>query len=124
MLGKIVITVERSTGEFGNIKINYYAMPAMSRLQYIKKMINIKTFYLIAGVLMAVSTIASTYSLVVSWSFLNLGAKVSSIAGNILFQLLLSVFFLGMYRITPQIVVENPALDDFVKELQEEVKNK
>lgn len=85
-------------------------------------MISMKQFYLYASILMVVSVIFNIWNLVSAWALMNLPAKFSFIFGNIFFQLLLIGMFIGMYRVTPDMILkDNPELDDVLKKLEKEV---
>jgi hypothetical protein len=85
-------------------------------------MINIRQFYLIGGILMFISVLGQIYNQYLVWNIVTIGAKVSSIAGGILFSLLLTVFFLGLWYKTPKMpdaVVNNAELDKLLKDISE-----
>lgn len=84
-------------------------------------MINIKQFYIIAGILMLVSSIGQVYNLYLIWAGITIGAKVSTIFGGILFSLLLAVFFLGLWYktpTTPDALINNAELDKLLQDIQ------
>lgn len=84
-------------------------------------MLSLKNFYLVGGILMLVATLGAIYNLYLIWEDVTLGFKISNFAGSILFQALIAIFFLGLYKITPSAsnqVVDNKNLDELVKNLQ------
>lgn len=82
-------------------------------------MISMKTFYGLAGILMVISVGGSIWNLFNIWNFITLGAKIATIAGNILFQSLLAWLFISMYKNTPDLEIQDTNLDNLVKEIQE-----
>lgn len=87
-------------------------------------MIDMRKFYLVGGILFIIVVLANSYSLVVTWGNLNIGAKVSSIAGGLLFNLLLCLMFFSLYKMTPNSnmnIAESPDLDSFLQEVQKDV---
>jgi len=67
---------------------------------------------------MGVSTIGSIWNLFIIWNIISIGAKIASVASGVLFQLLMAVVFLGLYKSTPQLEVNDSKLDELVKELE------
>lgn len=93
-------------------------------------MLDMKQFYLIAGVLMLISFGGQIWNLAIIWNLATIGAKISTLAGGVLFNLLLSALFLGLwYKMpkTPDMVVDNNELDKLMEELTnqnvEDIKN-
>ncbi len=87
-------------------------------------MIDIRKFYLIAGSLMSISVLGQIWNLYTLWDNLTMGAKVSGIAGGVLFNLLLVVLFFGMYKMMPstnQSIIDNPEMDKYLQELSKQV---
>lgn len=85
-------------------------------------MISMKQFYLIGGIAMVISVAGSIWNLILIWDILTIGAKISSIASGVFFQGLLALVFLGMWKMTPDKMVEDNQLDDLVKQIEEEQK--
>jgi len=84
---------------------------------------NIKTFYLIGMILMLISSLGSIWNLIIIWEKINIGSKISSLAGSVLFQLLIFGFFLFMYKQSSNIpdmnmTIQNQNLDKLLKEIQ------
>jgi hypothetical protein len=89
-------------------------------------MIQLRDFYLIGGILMLVTLVANLYSLYFVWGNLNIGGKVASIAGTLLFNLLFCVMFFFLYKTTPKMnlnstIVDSPELDKFLEEVSKNV---
>lgn len=90
-------------------------------------MINMRKFYLIAGILMGISVLGQIWNLYLTWGLITTGAKVSGIAGGVLFNLLLTILFFGFYKLTPDMnlnssehfdkIIDNKDLDKLLKEL-------
>jgi TctA family transporter len=81
-------------------------------------MISMKQFYGIAGGLMVIVFIANCWNLIVSWSNMNLPGRIAFIFGSILFNILLSILFIGLYKITPSQIIDNSKLDDLLKQYE------
>jgi len=81
-------------------------------------MISMKTFYGIAGVLMVIAFLGNLWNLINVWHFITIGAKIATIAGSLLFNILLAVLFLGMWKITPDLSTNAtaPEIDKLLKE--------
>jgi hypothetical protein len=77
----------------------------------------IKTFYGIGSVIMIIATLGNIYSLYATWNFINWGARMSSLFGGVLFQMLISYFFYYLYTTTPDIT-SGPDLDKLMDEIQ------
>ena len=58
--------------------------------------IDIQRFYLIGGILMGFSFVGALVNTKIQWIALNIGGKMNMLASSF-FQLLLCVFFLGLY---------------------------
>jgi hypothetical protein len=86
-------------------------------------MISPKQFYLWASILIGLSVIFNLWNLFSSWSFMNLPSRLSFIFGNLLFQILLVVMFIGMWKVTPDMTLQsNPELDKMLEKISKEVK--
>ena len=89
-------------------------------------MIDIKQFYLIGGVLMLLSVLGQIWNLSVTWDILTMGARISQIAGGVLFSSLLTTFFLGLWYKTPktpsiaEVQVNSEELDKLIKEMSDD----
>jgi len=81
---------------------------------------NIKTFYLILGIAMLISFGGNLWNLILVWKFITIGAKITSIAGSLFFNIMFSMLFFTMYKSTPDMEVSNTALDDIVKEIKKQ----
>lgn len=82
--------------------------------------IDLRVFYLVGAILMFISFLANLYNLTILWGNLNVGGKISFIAGSLLFQLLLCSMFFWLWKVTPKssmTIQDNPELDKFVEEL-------
>jgi TctA family transporter len=88
-------------------------------------MIQMKSFYGIASGLMALSVCFSVWNLTTGWAFMNLPSKLSYITGSIVFQALLVIVFIGMYKVTPSLkVIDDPELDKILESIsKKEVQN-
>mgnify|MGYP001411074233 CR=1 FL=1 len=85
---------------------------------------NIKTFYLIASILMIVSVLGQGWNLDIIWNSITIGAKISNIAG-MFFNVLLVILFLGLYKMTPNLntqVIDNKEMDKFLEQIKNEAK--
>lgn len=83
-------------------------------------MISIRDFYLIGAILMLISFLANLYNIVSIWQILTLASKISSVAGTLLFNLLLCSMFFWLWKTTPKnpmMIQENPELDKFIEEI-------
>jgi len=80
------------------------------------KMISMKKFYGIGAILFSIVVIANLWNLVRNWGIMNLPAKISFIAGSILFQCLLVALFLGLKKAVPDMTIKDNNLDDLLKE--------
>jgi len=81
----------------------------------------IKTFYLIGAVVMLIAALGSLWNLILIWNLLTIGAKISTIAGGFIFQLLIAGIFLFMYKQTsniPDMMIQNPDLDKLLDNIQ------
>lgn len=81
--------------------------------------LQIKTFYKVGAILMIFSVIGSIWSLKLSWSLLNIGAKLSGITG-VFFNGLWMALFIFLYKNTPdmpQKVIESPEMDELLTKL-------
>jgi len=79
-------------------------------------MIPMKKLYGLMGFLMCVVTIANIWNLISNWAIMNLPSKISFIAGSVLFQGLFAVMFVWLYKITPDMTINNSDLDDLLKQ--------
>ena len=62
---------------------------------------DMRTYFHIAAYLMGIVAVGSTYSAIVMWRLMDLGAKVSRVAG-ILFNILLVVLFIYLMYMQPK----------------------
>jgi hypothetical protein len=84
----------------------------------------IRTFYIIGTVVMLIASLGNLWNLILIWKLITIGAKISTIFGGIIFQLLLAYFFYYMYKQTPEMnIVNNPDLDKLLDDIQKNVKN-
>lgn len=91
-------------------------------------MIQMKTFYLIAAILMFFAVIGNIWNLLIVWNTLTIGGKISSIFGSVLFNLLLFVLFAGFYKITPSSnapakILDSKELESLLNEVQKQNRN-
>ena len=84
-------------------------------------MIDMVKFYLIAGLLMFIAFLGNIWNLVILWNVMTWGARISTLAGGVLFSLLLVILFVGFYLTmrTPQDGLNNPKLDKLIDSLKE-----
>jgi len=79
-------------------------------------------FYKYGIILFLISVLGSIINISIQWAYINIGIKIS-LFGNLLFQILLLILFIGLYIQTKKqeqtTVIENPEIDKFLKELQE-----
>ena len=80
--------------------------------------LNMKMFYGIAGILMAIVLCANCWNLFVSWHNMSLPGRIAFIFGSVLFNLLMSALFIGLWKITPSQIVDNSKLDDLLKQYE------
>ena len=81
-------------------------------------MISIKQFYLIAGILMIVAFTANLWILMDGWATWGIASKIAFVFGTLGFELLLAVFFLGLWKTTPDMTLANKDLDNALKEFE------
>ena len=89
--------------------------------------INIKLIYLISFIVLLIVAVTNLWNLVIVWGNLTFPAKISTIFGGIVFQLLLSGIFFSLYRTIPkdpEVMFNNPELDKWVKNLEEGIVKK
>lgn len=58
---------------------------------------SLKTFYSLGAILLLIGVFANTYSIYLTWNFMNIGQKISQIS-NVAFNCLLVAVFLKLYR--------------------------
>lgn len=90
---------------------------------------------MIAFILMIIAVFGQIWNLTIIWDNITIGTKVSSIAGGVLFNLLLALLFIGLWKMTPkvnggmtlsssEIITDNKDLDMLLKSMSEENKPK
>ena len=80
--------------------------------------LSMRKIYLMAIGLMIIVFCANTWNLIVSWGKMNLPGKISFIFGSCLFNLLFVAMFVFLYKVTPDMTVDNSKLDDVLKEYE------
>lgn len=78
---------------------------------------NIKTFYILGSIAMAIVVLGNIVNLVLIWQGITIGAKVSTIASTA-FSCLLAALFFNLYKNTPDVAINNKELDELVSELR------
>lgn len=78
--------------------------------------LDIKKFYLLGAGLFACVIFFNIWNLVISWKIWNLPMTLSFIFGSIFFQLLLCVFFIYMWKNTPDMITDDKSLDKIMEE--------
>lgn len=81
-------------------------------------MISMKQFYGIAGGLMVIVFLANCWNFAVSWNNMNIPGRIAFFFGSILFNILLSILFIGLYKITPSQVIDDSKLDEVLKKYE------
>lgn len=82
-------------------------------------MISMRKFYKIASWLMVIVVVANTWNLLKTWDITNLPTKISLIAGSILFNVLLVALFIGLYRMTPDMEIQNKEIAGLLEQYKE-----
>jgi len=77
-------------------------------------MISMRTFYKTGAILFGIALIANLWKLIIEWDLMNLATKISFIAMSVLFQALLLVLFVGLWKSTPDLTIENDGLNDLL----------
>lgn len=78
----------------------------------------IRTFYKIGAVLMCISTLGALMNLLIIWNISNIGVKISTLFGGVLFTFLLFLFFAYMYKQTPDAIIDDSDVDMLIKQIQ------
>jgi hypothetical protein len=73
-----------------------------------------KTFYGIGSILFSGVFVMNVWNFLITYQVMNLPNKISYLAGNIFFNLLLATLFIGLWKVTPQEIVNNKELDNML----------
>lgn len=74
---------------------------------------------------MSITFLANLWNFINAFGVSTVGGKIAMVCGTLLFNLLLAVVFLGIYKVTPKMptmTVDNPELDNLVQEISKSLK--